>query len=259
MLNIDEITRDYPERLRSFKENILKEYLQYKILDIVFGSKYADRLIFMGGTAIRILHGGARFSEDLDFDNTGVGAVEFEALSEHIVSELALEGYEVQVRNVLKGAYHCHIKFPSLLYAEGLSGHREERILIRIDTEPRNCEYELAKHLLNRFGIFRYINAVPPELLLAQKILACLRRKRAMGRDFFDVVFLMSKTDPDYEYLRQRADIGDEGELVDALRNRSTKLDMQALARDVEPFLFDPSQKDRVAHFNEWFATLWGR
>ena len=213
MLNIDEILGDYPERLRGFKENILKEYLQYKILDIVFGSKYADGLVFMGGTAIRILHGGPRFSEDLDFDNRGLGASDFEALSEHIVRELALEGYEVQVRNVLKGAYHCHIKFPGLLYAEGLSGYEEERILIRIDAEPQHFKYEPAKYLLNRFGIFRYIKVVPPALLLSQKILACLRRKRAMGRDFFDVVFLMSKTDPDYEYLHQRANIEDKVKL----------------------------------------------
>jgi predicted nucleotidyltransferase component of viral defense system len=256
MLNIDEILGEFPERLRGFKENILKEYLQYKILDIVFGSQYADGLVFMGGTAIRILHGGTRFSEDLDFDNRGLASADFEALSEHIVRELALEGYEVLARNVLKGAYHCHIKFPGLLYAEGLSGYKEERILIRIDAESQNFEYEPARHLLNRFGIFRYIKVVPPALLLSQKILACLRRKRAMGRDFFDVVFLMSKTDPDYEYLRQRADIGDKGELVDALRRRSVELNMQSLAKDVAPFLFDPSQKDRVSRFQEWLATL---
>ena len=110
--------------------------------------------------------------------------------------------------------------------------------------------------LVNRFGIFRYIKAVPPALLLAQKILACLQRKRSMGRDFFDVVFLMSKTDPDYEYLHQRANIEDKVALVNALRRRSGELDMQTLARNVEPFLFDPSQKDRVAHFNEWLATI---
>lgn len=256
MLNIDEIMRHYPERLRGYKENVLKEYLQLKILDILFGSAYAEHLVFMGGTAIRIVHGGTRFSEDLDFDNRGLNTSDFEAMSGHISNELTLEGYDVDIRNVFKGAYHCHIKFPGLLYAEGVSGYKEERILVRIDAEPQNYDYQPAKHLINRFGIFRYINVVPPSLLLAQKILACLQRKRAMGRDFFDVIFLMSITDPDYSYLQERTDIKNKQTLVKNLTKRCAELNMKALAMDVEPFLFDSSQKDRVSLFDEWLRTI---
>lgn len=72
MLNLEEILQAYPESLRTFKRFLLREYLQYKILEIVFGaSKYANQLCFLGGTCLRIVHNTSRFSEDLDFDNFG--------------------------------------------------------------------------------------------------------------------------------------------------------------------------------------------
>lgn len=256
MLNFDDILRKYPERLHGFKENILKEYLQYRILDIIYGSKYADKLVFLGGTSIRIVHQGSRFSEDLDFDNLGLAEKDFSDIGRIIQRELTLDGYTVVIKNVFKGAYHCHINFPGLLFEHGMSGHKEERILIQIDAEPQRCEYVPDKFLMNRFGIFRYINTVPAALLLSQKIFACLNRKTAKGRDFFDVVFLMSRTEPDYGYLKAKCGVNDKRQMITALLERIDKLDMKALAKDVEPFLFESAQKERVALFAEWLNTL---
>ena len=77
MLNIKQIESFYPESLKPFKRNLLREYLQYKILEIIFDSRYGDKLAFMGGTATRIIHSNTRFSEDLDFDNLGLNKNEF--------------------------------------------------------------------------------------------------------------------------------------------------------------------------------------
>lgn len=256
MLNVEEILNAYPQRLRMFKENILKEYLQHRILDIIYGSSYADDLIFMGGTAIRIVHQGVRFSEDLDFDNRGLDEKQFDGLARLIERELSLDGYSVSVKNVFKGAYHCYISFPGLLFKQGMSGHRKERILVQIDAEPQEYSYAPEKFLVNRFGIFRYINTVPEGLLLSQKILACLKRKTAKGRDFFDVVFLMGKTTPDYRYLQEKLGIDTLEAMRKALKELVQGLNLKALARDVEPFLFDPSQRDRVALFSNWLDSL---
>ena len=81
MLELKEIESFYPEYLRPFKGNILREYLQYKILESVYSSEFGRNLVFMGGTAIHIAHGLPRFSEDLDFDNRGLDQKGFEALS----------------------------------------------------------------------------------------------------------------------------------------------------------------------------------
>ncbi len=94
----------------------------------------------MGGTALRIIYNNNRFSEDLDFDNKNITEADFGIITEFIHSKLVQQGFEIQMRNVYKGAYHCHIKFPGLLKEHGLSGQVAERILIRLDTEPQHFD-----------------------------------------------------------------------------------------------------------------------
>jgi len=48
--------------------NILKETLQYYVLDFLYNSSYGENLIFTGGSALRICYGLNRLSEDLDKD-----------------------------------------------------------------------------------------------------------------------------------------------------------------------------------------------
>ncbi|MFP4473789.1 MAG: nucleotidyl transferase AbiEii/AbiGii toxin family protein [Candidatus Omnitrophota bacterium] len=252
MINFEHALKQYPERLRGFKENILKECLQYRILDIIYRSKYAQNLIFIGGTAIRIVYQGMRFSEDLDFDNKGMTEKSFQSIAAYIKKELELDGYRVDIKNVFAGAFHCYIRFPGILFEHGLSGQKQQRILIRIDAEPQNYDYTEKKFLINTLGIFRYINTVDAPLLLSQKISACLSRTREKGRDFFDIVYLMSLTDPDYRYLKQRYSIETKEQLKSALSKRARQVHLPSLAQDVEPFLFDPDQKDRIIHFQDW-------
>ena len=134
MLSMGEIQHFYPPQLHGFRQFLLREYLQCKILAVLFESEYGDKFAFLGGTCLRLLHNNQRFSEDLDFDNFNLSETEFEAVSLVIRAGLEREGFEVEMRNVLKNAYHCYIKFPNLLFDTGLSGHREEKILIQLDT-----------------------------------------------------------------------------------------------------------------------------
>ena len=216
MQNIDDIVKNYPPKLQPFRQYILKEYLQYKILNIIYSSNYSSNLVFIGDTAIRIIHGSTRFSEDLDFDNVLMKEKDLETLSFLIKKELELEGYIVETKNVYKNAFHCYIRFPGILFKQELSGYKEEKILIQIDMEPQNYKYSPDNYLINKFGLFRYLNVAPGNLLLSQKISACLLRKRAKGRDFFDVVYLMSSLKPDWEYLKQVLNIGNKKEITAA-------------------------------------------
>ena len=194
MLDIKQIESFYPEYLRSFKRNLLREYLQYKILEIVFDSKFGEKLSFMGGTATHIIHGNTRFSEDLDFDNLGLTEKEFEQLANSVQKRLQLEGFKAEIKNVFKGAYRCYIRILDILFENGLSKHKDEKLLIEIDTEPQGYTYSPEKVIINKFDVFLRINVVPMDVLLAQKIYAIFKRKRAMGRDFYDAIFLLGKT-----------------------------------------------------------------
>ncbi len=146
MLNVNELVRYYPENQRMFRAFILREYLQYKILQIVFEQPdYANQLCFLGGTCLRIVHGNNRFSEDIDFDNFGLSEQNFQSISDVIKKELEREGYEVEMNTVDKGAFHCTIRFPGLLFKEGLAGHAEQKILVQLDTEPQHFKFQPEK------------------------------------------------------------------------------------------------------------------
>ena len=54
---------------------VIKELLHYEILQTLMESGSAAHLVFQGGTALRLCHRGARYSEDLDF----AGGLEFDA------------------------------------------------------------------------------------------------------------------------------------------------------------------------------------
>ena len=102
MLSLKNIEQYYPDNQKPFKRNILREYLQYKILEIIFNSKYAQDLIFLGGTVLRIVYNNSRFSEDLDFDNLKLTEEQFADLANEVKKGLELQGYEVEIKNVFK-------------------------------------------------------------------------------------------------------------------------------------------------------------
>ena len=256
MLSLVEIEKYYPENIRAFKRNILREYLQYKILQIIFNSKYANKLSFLGGTALRIVHDNARFSEDLDFDNFGLKEKEFDEISQLVKKHLELEGYEVEVRNIFKDAYRCYVRIPKLLFDSGLSGYEEEKILIQLDTAPHGFQYEPDKVILNKFDVFTEINVTPMDIVLSQKIFAIFNRKVPKGRDFYDAVFLLSKTKPNYDYLQLKLKIKRKEELKEKILTLENKLDFKELAKDVEPFLFNPADSKKVVLFARYIKNV---
>ncbi len=257
MLDLNQLLQQYPAPLRPFSRFILREYLQHRLLQLIYDSPYATRFTFLGGTCLRIIHGNQRFSEDLDFDNTGITEADFGALASIIIDGLRLEGYEVEMRLVMKGAYHCHIKFPMLLYQQGLSGYREEKILIQLDTEPQHFAFTPEPFLLNRFDVFTQVFTTPVELLLAQKFYAILNRTRNKGRDFYDAMFLLGReVRPNYAYLKEKVAIDNGPDLRQRLLAHCQTLDMQAMAADVRPFLFNPSDDRRVLFFEDYIRQV---
>jgi len=92
--------------------------------------------------------------------------------------------------------------------------------------------------------------------LLAQRICAIFTRKREKGRDFFGMVYLMAKAEPDYKFLKLKLNVTSKKELIKRLKKKSKNINFKLLAKDIEPFLFDPGQKNRVLHFKDWLNTL---
>jgi len=253
MLDFEQVRAQYPEQLQGYERAILREYLQYKILQAIFESKHASRLSFLGGTALRIIHGNSRFSEDIDLDNFGLDWDAFADLAGKVAQFLERDGYNVELSSVERGAYHCSIRYPGLLYQLGPSPVHQEKILIQIDTVSQGYDYQPDLRFLNKFDVFTRVRVTPLPLLLSQKIFTAVNRKRAKGRDFYDIIFLLSQTKPDFEFIKAKMDISSPEHLRQVMLEKLTDVDFEALARDVAPFLITPENTRRVVLFREFW------
>lgn len=256
MLEFEQIKDQYPQNLQRFERSILREYLQYKILQAIFDSKHASKLSFLGGTALRIVYGNTRFSEDIDLDNFGLSWKAFEEVISKVRRFLSLEGFEVEVKNVRKGAYRCYLRFPELLYDQGLSPLPDEKILIQVDTTSQGYNYQPEIYLLNKFDVFTEIRVTPLDVLLSQKIYTAVNRNRPKGRDFYDITFLASRTKPNYGFLQQKIGIDTDQQLREEVKSRIANFDFIALADDVAPFLINQNEIKRVEKFPEFWEQV---
>ena len=169
-----------------------------------------------------------------------------------VQKRLELEVYFVETKNVFKGAYRSYIRLPNILFEAKLTKHKKEKLLIQVDTEPQGFDYRPDKFIVNKFDVFLRINVVPVDILLAQKIYAIFSHKRPMGRDFFDTVFLLGKTKPNFDYLRSKINIKDMIDLKDRLLLKCKDINFNQLSKDVEQFLFVPSDSKKVLFFYEY-------
>jgi len=256
MLDLQQIKKEYSELLQGYERAIVREYLQYKILQAIFESKQASMLSFLGGTALRIMHGNSRFSEDIDLDNFGLSWQAFGELIQKVRLFLELEGFLVETSIVAKEAYHCNLRFPDLLFERGLSPHQQEKILIQLDTVAQGYPYSPEVRILNKFDVFTEIRVTPLSVLLSQKIYTAVNRKRPKGRDFYDITFLFSKTKPDFGFINQKMGNTSPESLREELLSKIEDFDFDALADDVAPFLITKEQVKRVVKFKEFWKQV---
>lgn len=252
MLTLDQIKQFYSERENISERNMLREYLQYKILEIIFASKYSPKLSFIGGTAIRIVYGSDCFSEDLDFDNFGLTKTEFKNLAESIKNSLEKENFQLETKFAFKEAFRCYLKFKALLFEYGISSHEEEKLVIQLDTTRQKFATSPDLKIINKFGIFSELRVNPPDVLLSQKISAALGRTRIMGRDLYDIIYLASLTQPSFAYLEEKLEITETEELKSKIQNRLKEYNLDNLARDILPFVSKKESLKKIKKFDRW-------
>ncbi len=114
------------------------------------------------------------------------------------------------------GFYFCsspYVRFPQILFNNKLSPLAEEKILIQIDSYPTVEKIKPEVKIISRADIFCEAIVYPPSVILAQKIFALMNRKRAKGRDIYDIVYLFSLTEPDWKLLKKLTNIADKKQL----------------------------------------------
>jgi hypothetical protein len=97
---------------------------------------------------------------------------------------------------------------------------------------------------------------MPLPILLAQKFHCILKRKRSMGRDFYDAVFLLGKTKASKTYLEQKLGILSADDLKNRLIEKCSRLNLDVLSHDVEPFLIFSKDAGKITLFPDLIGQI---
>ncbi|MBR8758997.1 nucleotidyl transferase AbiEii/AbiGii toxin family protein [Porphyromonas levii] len=255
MMNIEDIKKilgvSVPQDSR-FDKYILKEYILLEVLDFLSRNQYFDKLTFIGGTALRVAYNINRFSEDLDFDCKNLSEEEFRSMTDDIVRFLSNIGYEIETKdrfNPNLKAYRRNILFPGLLYSLGLSPHKEERFLLKIEAQDQGIDYETEQQIISKAGFYFPITLPKIGVLCSMKVSAFLGRSK--GRDIYDLMFLLGQTRPDISFLSQSNGLSNDRELWCAIDNRLKEIDLEHKMLDFQHLLFRQDNANKLLQFKE--------
>ncbi|NQT64079.1 MAG: nucleotidyl transferase AbiEii/AbiGii toxin family protein [Candidatus Marinimicrobia bacterium] len=227
----------------------LREYLQHVILRVLFEQKDLPNLIFHGGTALRIIHGLNRFSEDLDFHlKVPNEKYRLTQVISTLLKNLALQGYIVSDSGVKeKTVRSTFIKFEGLLFECGLTINEDEKLSIKLEVDANPPpSWQVERRLINVYSPFSLIHHDVPSFL-SGKIHAILQRPYTKGRDFYDLIFLLSRWEglqPNIPYLQnalqQTSYMGapiNEKSWESVLSETARSLNWGQIQDDIRPFV----------------------
>jgi len=260
MLNLEQILNYYPPLVRenpAHQKFIVKEYIQLMILNFLATSKFVKKIVFIGGTNLRFVKGIDRFSEDLDFDCKNLHAEDFKEMSQSVLTFLQRSGIQAEIRekqNEKITAFRSRIFFPELLYELGLSAYKEERFLIKLESQHQGFSYTPKMANMTGCGFFITFPVPPDDILCAMKLSALL--SRAKGRDFYDVMFLLPQSKPNWDFLSQKQNIHNMTELKTKIMETIEKKDLTHKSKDFEHLLFNQANRERIVHFGEFIRTF---
>lgn len=231
------------------KLNLLREYFQHLILKIMYDRKISSMLSFVGGTALSVIYKVGRFSEDLDFSLSNKRRYNVNSLSKIVSNELNDYGFinEVSVnkKNIVNSVW---FKFPDILNEYKISLIKEQKLSIKLEIDtnpPRGFEEEI--HVVNKYFFFT-VRTHKIDSLFAGKLHAFLFRKYSKGRDYYDLLWYLSKKIvPNWGYLINSSSQTEkkkitEAKLIEMLVKKFEKADYSQIRREVLPFLQNPSE-----------------
>jgi predicted nucleotidyltransferase component of viral defense system len=257
MVDLNLIKNYFPEQIRNntlLGKSMMKEYIQLSVLDYLSTTQYIRKLIFIGGSNLRLVKGIDRFSEDLDFDCKGMNREEFLDMSDDVMQFLKRNGYNIESRDKKSPkltAFRRNIYFPRFLFDTGLSGHMEERFLIKIEAHDQGVTYTPEIKNIRGCGFYFPFPVPSDAVLCAMKATALLERGK--GRDFYDLMFLLGQTLPDYDFLAKRTGIKNAFELKTEVKKRLKNTDLKTKSKDFEHLLFNKENNKRILRFEEFF------
>ena len=277
---ISNMLERYECHTRDDYNNALREILQDIALLGLWRSKFFEHAAFYGGTALRLLYGSDRFSEDLDFsllktdDTFSLGNY-----GEALCREIRSFGFEVDFDDrkkarpsAVESAFLKANTYRQLVligvaeeFLHDLHPAKNLKIRLEVDTDPPG-NFETETRYVLRPVPFPVRTYRLPDLF-AGKLHAILCRKwktRVKGRDWYDLVRYVAQH-PQVRLahlesrMRQSGDYTGDAELTPEvlqarLRRAVDGLDVEKARREVAPFIKDQRALDVWSR--EFFAEV---
>ncbi len=261
-------------------ENTIKEIIQEIALLGLWRSKFFEKAAFYGGSALRILYGLDRFSEDLDFSLLETESnFSLTPYCRAVEDELKSFGFSVTVKKKEKT---CETNIDSAFIKartlenmiiintpkslrEKIYSEKTIKIKLEIDTDPPGDFQTEARYLFQPVPFS--VNTYTLPCLFAGKMHSILCRswgKRVKGRDWYDLVWYVGRNTPvALKHLEKRMKQTEhlkvdetltEDLLKEKLQERIKTIDFRNAAIDVRNFLKEPSSLEVWSE--EFFRVL---
>lgn len=260
--------------------NAIREIMQELSLQGLWRGKFFEHAAFYGGTALRILYGLNRGSEDLDFSLLASDSqFSLSGYSDALTRELAAFGFAVDFvekeKNLASNIDSAFLKtntkmqlisigLPAAL-TDRIHSRKELKIKLEIDINPPPGFQTEVKVLFRPLPHSVRVYALPD--LLAGKLHAVLCRRwrnRSKGRDWYDMVWYAGnhpKVNLAHleQRMRQSGDYPDDQpmtleRLEMFLNNAIDEVNIETLKADVRPFVRD--QQELILWNKDFFRQV---
>ena len=184
---LQEIAR---EQQTSLFPNIIREYAQHLFLSELYQLHGSLKLLFKGGTALRIIYNSPRFSEDLDFSlfiDPNIKTQEFvENLFVSVLARMENSGIRVELGKKSAPTSGGYFGIATLHVQDYVPINIEINISTRSECESKAEVDSVANGFVPTYTIYH----LSQEELVNEKVFgALLERKKP--RDYYDLYFMM--------------------------------------------------------------------
>jgi hypothetical protein len=237
---------------------ILREYLQILILKELSKAEAGGKLYFTGGTYLRLAHNLKRFSEDLDFNASGIAVKEFEGLAEKLRKELKRQGINCHCRFKHWGnIYAADLAFPDIEKAYNITSKFSGQggIIIKIETNRPKWKIKKEPQVISGFGELYPCLCTDVATLFADKIDALNKKERA--RHLYDIIFLLANSYPlDKKALSALGIKSDPLEIIAQRVMGFSNADLKKQAESLRPFLFEEADAALISNARQIVSSL---
>lgn len=208
-------------------QNVAREYAQLIFLARLYQLDGSEEIYFKGGTALRLVYGSPRFSEDLDFTAPSLTKCSaYESLVQEALLVLEREGFGVEIVESKTTSGGCIVIFE--LKARNLSFSLKTDVSLR---QTPLVTGEVSLVVSEIYPAFT-VHILILEQLVEEKLAALFTRQKA--RDFFDIYFLLRRR------LGHQIIAKEKTRILNLLEKQNS-----SFFKDLEPFL--PLSQRRLA------------